>query len=146
MNLFAYGSLAIPEVLQALTGKSFPAQSCSLTGFARRSLKDRIYPGIIPTTNSVVQGKLFFGIDPDTQRLIDAFEDEIYDKTIVEIETSPGNIERALAYVVNAKHHNLATPEPWHLGDFANRYLDSYIEQCVQFRRSFSKIINSGVI
>lgn len=46
-NLFTYGSLMFKEVIYQLTSKKdYESRKAVLKGYARRTVKDAVYPGI----------------------------------------------------------------------------------------------------
>ena len=52
MNAFTYGTLMFPEVIGSLTsGKIYETKAAVLKGYARKHVKDRVYPGIITSPN-----------------------------------------------------------------------------------------------
>ena len=42
-RLFAYGTLELPEVMEALLGRGLPHRNARLEGFERRLLRNRPY-------------------------------------------------------------------------------------------------------
>ena len=48
MNVFAYGSLMIPSVMHAVTGRWFTHTEAVLEGYARYGIDGESYPGIVP--------------------------------------------------------------------------------------------------
>lgn len=62
-NLFTYGSLMFPEVIYKLTiHQNYPQIKGALQNYTRRRVKARVYPGITPQQNSVVNGVVYFGL------------------------------------------------------------------------------------
>ena len=45
-HVFTYGTLEIPEVMEAVIGKSLASAEAWAKGFAKFLLKGRIYPGM----------------------------------------------------------------------------------------------------
>ena len=47
-NIFAYGSLMFPEVMfRLVSGRDYKHCPGVLKGYARKSVKDAVYPGIV---------------------------------------------------------------------------------------------------
>ena len=46
MNLFAYGTLMVPEVLRAVTGREFTWREAVLRGYVRLTVRGQSYPGV----------------------------------------------------------------------------------------------------
>lgn len=137
MNLFAYGSLAIPEVLQALTGKVFSAQPARLSGYRRFSLQERIYPGIIPYKGGWTDGQLFTDLDASSAQLVASFEDSIYSPRTVTVYTDRGESHDATSYVVDLPSYGILVDTDWSVDVFKDSHLAAYIDMCLEFRRRF---------
>ena len=58
VHIFTYGTLMIPEVMQAVTCQSFQVSEARLYGYERFCLVDEIYPGIVETGQSFTSGKV----------------------------------------------------------------------------------------
>ncbi|KAL7165813.1 hypothetical protein ACSBR2_036643 [Camellia fascicularis] len=56
-QVFVYGSLLSDEVVRVLLKRVPQSSSAILDGFHRFSIKERIYPAIIPVENKKVTGK-----------------------------------------------------------------------------------------
>ncbi|KAB1204463.1 Protein AIG2 [Morella rubra] len=72
-NVFVYGSLLTDDIVKALL-KRVPPSSCAiLNGFHRFSVKERVYPAILPVENKKVTGKYGFGYSKGGAIKIPAF-------------------------------------------------------------------------
>lgn len=56
MNIFSYGTLMIPSVMHAVTGRHFRSQKAILRDYARFTVKGELYPGIISITDAITEG------------------------------------------------------------------------------------------
>ena len=63
MKIFAYGTLMIPEVMYAVTTCKFRFDNAILRDYARFTVKGESYPGIIPVTDVVTEGIIYFDVD-----------------------------------------------------------------------------------
>ncbi len=62
-NLFTYGSLMFKEVIYALTSKKdYESSKGTLIGYARRHVKNKVYPGIFKQEGSQVEGVIYYGV------------------------------------------------------------------------------------
>jgi gamma-glutamylcyclotransferase (GGCT)/AIG2-like uncharacterized protein YtfP len=138
MELFAYGSLAVKGVMEALTGFQFRAQPACLNGYSRFALKDRIYPGIIPFEKGSVHGKLFSGVDTFSAAVVAHFEDAIYAAHAVTVHLQSGVSVLATTYVVQPQYQNFVTQQSWNEREFITKYRDIYLSECTQFRAQFT--------
>ena len=49
-SVFTYGTLEFPDVMEAVTGRSFKSVEAMAEGYARYLLKERMYPGMTPVS------------------------------------------------------------------------------------------------
>ena len=75
MNVFTYGSLMFPEVINALLHRN-DYQSCaaSLTGYTRLKVKDAVYPGLVKSLGSTVEGVLYLNVEEEDLQILNSFE------------------------------------------------------------------------
>ena len=127
MNIFTYGTLQLPEVMLAVTGREFDSQPARLDNFARHRLRGRSYPGIRPNIGAWVDGLVYFAIDTPSLLLLDAFEDSFYHRELVKVYTADGIELEAETYVMNGDSHHLLMTEAWDLEDFRRNQLHSFL-------------------
>ncbi|KAG0558349.1 hypothetical protein KC19_10G021500 [Ceratodon purpureus] len=82
-NVFVYGSLLAPEVLIALLHRVPRASLAVVHDFHRYSIKNRIYPAVLPKKGDKVFGKVLFDLSDQELHILDEFEDVEYTKSIV---------------------------------------------------------------
>jgi gamma-glutamylcyclotransferase (GGCT)/AIG2-like uncharacterized protein YtfP len=102
MQLFVYGTLMEPDLVQQLTGKRFRTERARLPGF-RRIQEPGSYPYILASVNHAVDGLLLRDVDADALRALDRYEDEggLYLRTKVVVESESGSCP-CETYVGNA--------------------------------------------
>lgn len=127
ISLFTYGTLEIPAVLEAVTGRTFPSAAAMLPGHARFLLRGRVYPGIIRDVRSRVTGVLYTGVDADSLALLDRFEDDFYRREAVRVQPASGCWTDAAAYVVPPAHSALLSALPWDRAAFVARHLEALL-------------------
>jgi gamma-glutamylcyclotransferase (GGCT)/AIG2-like uncharacterized protein YtfP len=127
-KVFVYGTLLIPAVMEAVTGKSFESTEAVLQGYARYRLKGRIYPGITKVPNRSVDGCVYHGIDNPVLGLIDAFEADEYQRVRVTVTGTDGVLISANTYVITPAHSTLLTRQDWDLDGFVKKHLESYLQ------------------
>src|SRR5215470_5909353 len=76
--LFVYGSLLFPEVLRALLGRVPDRTAAAAAGWRVAALAGRRYPGLVPGDGQA-SGTLITGLAPDEWRILNAFEDDLYE-------------------------------------------------------------------
>jgi gamma-glutamylcyclotransferase (GGCT)/AIG2-like uncharacterized protein YtfP len=62
-QLFVYGTLLFPEIVEKLTGKQFKTSSAVIRKFARKRIVGCNYPAIIEDLYSEVKGILIQDVD-----------------------------------------------------------------------------------
>ena len=63
INLFAYGTLMYPEVMNfILSNKQFKSCKAVLKNYLRRQVKGEQYPGIKPCQGASVEGVLYYDL------------------------------------------------------------------------------------
>ena len=137
-HVFAYGTLEIPEVMEAVTGKSWASAEARARGFAKFLLKGRIYPGMTVVQGSICSGKVYYHIDPRTIEILDAFEDEVYAREQIEVEVEGGRVLQAHAYLIRPQDRACLTAAPWQPDEFKSRHLVRYLEACKTFHRKLA--------
>jgi len=127
VNVFAYGTLQLPEVMLAVTGRKLRSQAARLKNFARYRLHGKSFPGIRPEFGATVGGLVYSGIDGQSLASLDAFEDVFYHRETVTVTAPGGMAWEAETYVINEDSHGLLLPEAWSLEDFEFDQLSSFL-------------------
>jgi gamma-glutamylcyclotransferase (GGCT)/AIG2-like uncharacterized protein YtfP len=137
--VFTYGTLEIPEVVEALTGRRFPWREASLQGYARFLLRGRVYPAVVPSPGDAVAGRVYGGVDPRSLRVLDVFEDEIYQRLRLPVRAAGGSRLETWVWVLRSGHHGLLGREPWDRGRFAERHLSDFLRACRELRDELAR-------
>lgn len=133
-EIFVYGTLEFPEVMQALTGRRFPARSAVLEHYRRARLEGLRFPAIGPQAGARTPGLLYSGIDSETVVRLDRFEGPLYERRLVQVRPTGGSLASAHAYVIAPAHRDLLGIEPWDRAGFAALHLEAYVAECEAFR------------
>lgn len=136
-HVFTYGTLEIPEVMEAVTGRTWVSAEARAKGFAKFLLKTRIYPGMTVVQGSICSGRVYYHIDHGTLEILDAFEDEMYAREHVDVEVEGGRPLQAYAYLIRPQDREWLTSTPWHPEEFKSKHLVRYLEACQTFHREF---------
>ncbi|KAL7459497.1 hypothetical protein ACHAWC_011295, partial [Mediolabrus comicus] len=103
-SCFVYGTLMSEEVLSCLLGR-IPSMlpRVVLKNHSRHPVRDRVYPGVIPSTltSSAVEGVLLFDLSPLEMKLLDYFEEESidYKRTDVQVQIPDATSMETQAYI-----------------------------------------------
>ena len=73
-NLFVYGTLCFPEIVEKLTGKSFQTENAVLKGYERKRIRNADYPAIIKNENIEVEGLLLWNVDKRSLKIVSFYE------------------------------------------------------------------------
>ena len=129
--IFAYGTLQVPEIFEAVTGTSAVSESAILPGYARYGIRGQVFPGIVPEAGASVSGRYYPDLDEDTLAKIDDYEDVLYDRLTVTVRV--GGVQKpAETYVVAGRYHDWLDGKPWRLETFREKHLARYLRY---FRR-----------
>ena len=137
--LFTYGTLQIPEVMEAVVGRVWVSVEAKAPGFAQFRFKDRIYPGMVAREASVTQGRVYCDTNDRTWYLLDSFEDPIYERQMVEVHLTDGARVNAQAYVLPGTQVHLLSSDPWTIDWFRAQHLEGYVSRCRMFFRMMNQ-------
>jgi len=126
-HLFTYGTLELPEVFAAITGRSMTGIAATLSGYARYRLQGEAYPGIVAMPGESLQGTLYPDLDTETHKKIDHYEDTCYEKREVAVQLDDGRELVALAYVIPDDKSRLLSSQRWDRQQFIEQHLDNFL-------------------
>ena len=113
-QLFTYGTLMLPEVMHSVTGKEYKSSKAVLRGYRRGQIKGADFPGIIESPDNYVEGLVYFDISTEALTLIDSYEENIYDRKLVEIELLENKKSlEAFAYILPSSKANMLLTVDW---------------------------------
>lgn len=124
--LFAYGTLQASEVMYAITGRHFPAQTAQLLDHACYALREYTYPGLRRQPGSIATGVLYEGMAPRDLARLDAFEDDFYHRQTLTVRTAT-TPRVAEVYVVRDEHIELLDAHPWDFEHFRTADLKEFL-------------------
>ena len=127
MNIFAYGTLIIPEVMRRVTDGQFRCQEAFLRGYARFRVRRQSYPAIIPFPDKETDGVVYFDVDDASVQRLDAFEGTLYMRTEVNVETETREWVEAETYVMRWAERKRLTAEPWDELEFRDQHLAQFL-------------------
>jgi len=125
-NLFVYGTLLFPEVIQNITGRLFKSSSAKLAGYKRLGILGCDYPAIIEKENALTQGELLFAVDEESMRKIEAFEGDEYVKRKLTVISDKKEFE-AIVFIW-ASDAKMLTECDWNIAEFNRKYLGNYLK------------------
>jgi gamma-glutamylcyclotransferase (GGCT)/AIG2-like uncharacterized protein YtfP len=136
MNLFVYGTLMIPSVMYAVTGRKFRIVDAILRGYARYTVKGEYYPGIVPATDAVTEGVIYLDVDELSIKQLDEFEGDLYRRTPIPAETGKGEIFNAETYIIKPKYRNCLSSIVWNMKEFSQNHLEAFLKTYSGFQKN----------
>ncbi len=125
VSLFTYGTLMLPEVLEAVTGRTFPWQAATLEGHARYRVRSAVFPALIPMPGERVEGRLFEGVDRATLERLDRYEGNYYERRQLHVQLGSRATCPAHVYIFQDRYRSLLIFEPWSPDAFRRERLGS---------------------
>jgi gamma-glutamylcyclotransferase (GGCT)/AIG2-like uncharacterized protein YtfP len=134
-NLFVYGTLLLPAVIEALIGRVPSRLPATLHDYRLYSLTGKVFPAIVAERAARVEGLIYHDLHDAERMTLDAFESNIYSRRRVHARTPLDEIVTADAYVLDDDHARLLHPGPaWSLEEFTARSGEAYVRICAEFR------------
>lgn len=134
-RLFAYGTLQLPEVLQAVIGQRRAGVPALLSGYRRFRVPGKPYPAMVVEARSSVPGLLYEGLSAAALEQLDYYEGELYERRELLVQVQSVQVP-AMSYVLGQAHGSLIAEEPWDLQAFEREHLASYLERLGHTRRA----------
>lgn len=130
MNLFAYGTLMFPSILQAVTGTwAQQSRPALLSAFTRRQVRGQAYPAIVPQPMARVDGCVYLGLPEQCLLRLDAFEGPEYRRERHILVRADGLRVVAWCYVFRPELRRRLLPEDWDPAGFRDRHLKHYLDE-----------------
>lgn len=126
MNLFVYGTLQIPRIMFRAAGRVPPSRPALLPGHAALTLRDRAYPGLLPTSGASTPGLLYTGLTGKEILRLDRFEGEEYERVLRAVCLGRGGSLAAWCYRLRDDFLCLALPRTWRLKNFLDQNLSRF--------------------
>ena len=103
--------------------------------WARYRVRGSEYPGIIQQPDSVVTGKVYWGLDEVAMEKLDQFEGDKYERVLVQVTLADGSLEEAYAYAIREDCQKMLSTDPWDFDRFLQNGLEKFIHWFVEDRR-----------
>jgi gamma-glutamylcyclotransferase (GGCT)/AIG2-like uncharacterized protein YtfP len=120
-GLFAYGTLRVPSIVQAVLGYVPASKRGVLHDHFRGTIQDKVYPGITPRLGERVSGLVYDLQSPKDLRLLDDYEGSLYERFVVTVATERTTLD-VLAYIVRPSRLGELTEEAWSLPHFLREH------------------------
>jgi gamma-glutamylcyclotransferase (GGCT)/AIG2-like uncharacterized protein YtfP len=135
MNLFVYGTLMIPSVMDAVAARKFRFVDAVLRGYARFTVKGESYPGIVPVPDAVTEGIVYLDVDELSFKRLDAFEGDLYQRTSISVETEKGEMFNAETYTIKREYRDCLSTKKWNVKEFSRKNLETFLKTYSGFQK-----------
>jgi gamma-glutamylcyclotransferase (GGCT)/AIG2-like uncharacterized protein YtfP len=134
-RLFAYGTLQVPDILQAVVGQRWQGEPAVLSGYACYRVSNKPYPAIVVDPAGAVAGVLYSGVSTRDLERLDSYEGELYERRELSVRAG-GTLLGAAAYVLGERHRSILSTEAWELAAFEREHLAAYLTRIAVTRRA----------
>jgi gamma-glutamylcyclotransferase (GGCT)/AIG2-like uncharacterized protein YtfP len=131
-DLFVYGSLRCPEVLEVLLGRVPQGRPATATGWRAAKLMHQIYPGLTPAEGTA-EGIVISDLSEAEWQMLNTFEDPIYDLRRLELS----NADSAWAYVCS--DGTPVSDDNWDIDQFISTQMEAYVTRCRIWRKAYEE-------
>jgi gamma-glutamylcyclotransferase (GGCT)/AIG2-like uncharacterized protein YtfP len=129
-NVFVYGSLMFDEVWKRLVRRRYAKLEARLPGYKKLDIKGELYPGLVKSKNSCVDGIVYLKIKNKDLLSLDKYEGKYYQRTPVLVCIHGSETIRADVYLFKKKYKKLLAKSEWDAIKFRtkslNRFLSTY--------------------
>ena len=135
LNLFVYGTLMVPQVMEAVCGHTQKGLDAVLSNHRRRLVRGEVYPAIVPLPGEQVSGLLYRGLSDEEFYRLDNFEGSLYQRRCVEVVVN-GQASVAHAYVLRPAFRQRLSDTPWSLQHFVIDGIEQFVTGYDGFSRT----------
>lgn len=131
MNLFCYGTLMHPQIIDAVVGRLPQSKPTSLKGYQIYSLTSAPYPAIIKCDNATVEGVIYLDLSETEIHLLDRYEGNEYQREQSELVGGNG-FWSACFYVYKPQYKSHLASRGWDYAHFVQQHLSHYLQRLRQ--------------
>jgi gamma-glutamylcyclotransferase (GGCT)/AIG2-like uncharacterized protein YtfP len=131
-NLFAYGTLCVPVVIDKVMGRVPSGTKAKIKGYACFQVSGGLFPGArVSGPESEISGILYQGITPNEFALLDQYEDDFYERVSVHAfnEDASSGYSSAQVYIVPEEQWHVLSARPWDLEQFCSEDMESFLSE-----------------
>lgn len=113
-HLFTYGTLMFTEIWSLVVRGSYQSQSGTISGFIRKSVRDREYPVIYQESGKPpVHGIVYFNVTPADIYRLDGFEGAYYVRQNGPVVLTDQSVIEAEIYVLKPRYQHIVDERDW---------------------------------
>jgi gamma-glutamylcyclotransferase (GGCT)/AIG2-like uncharacterized protein YtfP len=117
-HLFAYGTLICEDIMQEASGCLPEHRRGVLNGYARRRVRDQVYPGLLQRAGDRVDGVVYLDVPASAYERLDRFEGEMYARQTVSVDMASGGLLTAETYIVRPEYVDRLEEAEWDFSEF----------------------------
>ena len=121
--------------MYAVTAREFGSIKAILRGYARFAVQGESYPGIIPASDAVTEGVVYFDVDESSLERLDVFEGDLYQRTPILAEIKGEEMISAEAYVIKPQFSGYLSSKEWNEKEFVQKHLKAFLETYSGFKK-----------
>ena len=131
-HIFTYGSLMFDKVWSRVVAGSYERREAILQGYERKSLRDEVFPVIVPSAvSSQVPGILYLDVSTADLARLDQFEGELYFRKTERAITPDMAAVPAEVYILCEEYYGLISPGEWDPDHFSTTGIHFFIHACM---------------
>jgi gamma-glutamylcyclotransferase (GGCT)/AIG2-like uncharacterized protein YtfP len=135
-DLFVYGTLQNPEIVRALTSKSFKQDKYVLSDYAVSLVTGEHFPGMTRSPGAYASGYILYDVDEESLEMIDKWEGPNYTPTNLSILVN----DQATEVVAYIWADGSQLEGKWSNDTYRKTHMKECIEKCIP--QEFSAPIN----
>lgn len=128
-RLFCYGTLQLPDIVAAATGREPPGTPAALPGYACYAVRGAVYPAAVPERGARIEGTLYEGLSPRELARLDRYEGPEYRRRRVRVDIPGGDPREAWVYLWRERYRRLLSAERWSLRWFEENHRARYVSR-----------------
>ena len=129
INIFAYGSLMFDTVRDLLIDDRYRKLEGYVSGYKRLGVRDEVYPGLVASTDSRVDGVVLLDVNRSDIHLLDEFEGAYYRRQSITVVCGHRQCIHAQAYVFRDEYRFLLTDNEWDAERFCNNDIKTFLSR-----------------
>jgi gamma-glutamylcyclotransferase (GGCT)/AIG2-like uncharacterized protein YtfP len=129
-DVFAYGTLAYPHMVRAVTGREFESEPATLPRYEAFLVEGRCYPAAVERRRSRLRGRLYRGVDEVALARLDRFEGSEYERRRVQVETDEGCRVECSAWMLVAHLQARVSATRWCPDTFEREHMREWLDAC----------------
>lgn len=114
-NLFVYGTLMDPEIMEHVAGERFESEPALLKNYGRFRVIDEMFPAIVAKPLATIEGRLYRNVKPKALSYLDEFELILYNRQTVTVHLQNHTKVVADAYILMDEHREKLSKDIWTL-------------------------------